>query len=193
MYCFHSYVTLGHCWAGTFIQRAKLMESPRCSFSLTGSFSAESFFSPVLEVSGWKETFRTDCSLSNQRAWQQDGEQCPLGRKEGSTTSWPSLESDHQQPFHTPLPFQCQQDIPSWDTRRFSCLAQHTLLSASFIWNAKRGATGGSVSPRIKELLWRVPFLFLFFPLSLSVCASVSMYVSAGIFTKQLITIQHSR
>lgn len=76
--------------------------------------------------------------------------------------SWPSLQSDHLEPFHTTLPLQCQQDIPSWDTRRFSCLVQRALLSASFIWNAKRGATGGSVSPRIKELLWRVPLSLLF-------------------------------
>lgn len=66
----------------------------------------------------------------------------------------PSPESDHPQPFAAPLCFQRQRDKPSWDTRCFICLEQRSLLSAAFIWNAKRGATGGSVSPRIKELLW---------------------------------------
>lgn len=152
---------LTYCYVGFFL--------PTGVFNIAGLFSAESIsFSTVVEVSGC--TFCTGCSLSNQRAWQQDGEQPLLGRQEGSMMSWPLLESDHQQPFHTPLFFQCQQDIPSWDTRRFSCLVQRALLSAAFIWNAKRGATGGSVSPRIKGLLWRVPFLFL------CVCVWVQTY-----------------
>lgn len=113
--------------------------------------------------------FRVNRNISHRLLYESDGEWSPLGSKAGSRMSWPPLQSDHLEPFHTTLPPQCQQDIPSWDTRRFSCLVQHALLSASFIWNAKRGATGGSVSPRIKELLWRVP-LFCFF---VSVCVSV--------------------
>ena len=75
---------------------------------------------------------------------------------------------------HTPLPLRCQWDVPSWDSRCFSCLVQLALLSAAFIWNAKRCATGGSVSPRIKELLWFVPSLFC-----LSLSLSVYVWVQA--------------
>lgn len=78
------------------------METRHSCFSHSDSFSAEVF--PLMSFRG-TQTFCTDCSLSSQRAWQQDGERPPLGRKEVIVTSWPSLESDHQQPLHTPLSF----------------------------------------------------------------------------------------
>ena len=164
---------MSFCIAAIFTQN--VWSLPLCCFSHVGSLSAESSFLAARGGVRVHRDTRTGCSLSTQRAWQQDGERPPLVWKE-RVVWWAGPPLDHQQPLHTPLSSHCQQDIPSWDTRRFSCLAQRALLSAAFIWNAKRGATGGSVSPRIKELLWRVPFSFPLF-LSARACACVCRHI----------------
>lgn len=50
-----------------------------------------------------------------------------------------------------PVPFPVPARHTQLRHRPPQLLVQHALLSRSFIWNAKRAATGGSVSPQIKS------------------------------------------
>lgn len=57
----------------------------------------------------------------------------------------------HLPPPLPPVPFPVPARHTQLRHRPPQLLVQHALLSRSFIWNAKRAATGGSVSPQIKS------------------------------------------
>lgn len=133
-----------HCWLGSYTKgnRRKPPPPPGCFLCERPLTRFDPFFRPSGHTEAFVQTRGPVCSTASHLLSE--------GSRWGGLNKSQVISTPAPAP-PTPVPFPVPARHTQLRHRPPQLLVQHALLSRAFIWNAKRGATGGSVSPQIKS------------------------------------------